>query len=167
MLYVVLVQSLGRVQLCDPMDCITGFLVLHCPKVCSNSCPLNQPWLDDSGWMPSNHLIPCHPLLLLPSVFLSIRVFSSESALCIRWPNYWSFSFSISLSNEYSGLISLTINWFDLLTVQGTLGQQASKHRSLTLSFLYGPTLTPVHGYWKNHSSDYTDVCRQNDVSAF
>ena len=71
--------------------------------------------------MPSNHLILCHPLLLLPSVFPSIRVFFSESALCIRWPKYWSFSFSISLSNEYSGLISCRMDWCDLLTVQGAL----------------------------------------------
>ena len=70
--------------------------------------------------MPSNHLILCHPLLLLPSIFPSIRVFSNESALCIRWPKYWSFSFSISPSNEYSGLISFRIDWFDLLAVQGT-----------------------------------------------
>ena len=71
--------------------------------------------------MPSNHLFLCHPLLLLPSVFPSIRVFSNESALHIRWPKYWSFSFSLSLSNEYSRLISFRIDWFDLLAVQGTL----------------------------------------------
>ena len=71
--------------------------------------------------MPSNHLILCRPLLLLPSIFPSIRVFSDESALCIRWPKYWSFSFSISLSNEYSRLISFRMDWFDLLAVQGTL----------------------------------------------
>ena len=71
--------------------------------------------------MPSNHLILCHPLLLLPSIFPSIRVFSNELALCIRWPKYWSFSFRISPSNEYSGLISSRIDWFDLLAVQGTL----------------------------------------------
>ena len=71
--------------------------------------------------IPSNHLIFCRPLFLLPSVFPSIRVFSSESALCIRWPKYWSFSFSISPSNEYSGLISFRIDWFDLLIVQGIL----------------------------------------------
>ena len=70
--------------------------------------------------MASNHLIPCHPLLLLPSIFPSIRVFSNKLALCVRWPEYWSFSFSISPSNEYSGLISLRIDWFDLLAVQGT-----------------------------------------------
>ena len=71
--------------------------------------------------MPSNHLILCHPLLLPPSIFPSIRVFSSESVLCIRWPKYWNFSFNISPSNEYSGLISFRIDWFDLLAVQGTL----------------------------------------------
>ena len=70
---------------------------------------------------PSNHLILCHPLLLPPSIFLSIRVFLNESALCIRWPKYWSFSFNISLSNEYSGLISFRMDWLDLLAVQGTL----------------------------------------------
>ena len=74
-------------------------------------------WVDDA----SNHLIPCLLLLLLPSIFLSIRVFSNESALRIRWPKYWSFSFSISPSNEYSELISFRIDWFDLLAVQGTL----------------------------------------------
>ena len=71
--------------------------------------------------VPSNHLILCHPLLLLPSICPSIRVFSNESGLCIRWPKHWSFSFSISPSNEYSGLISFTIDWLDLLAVQGTL----------------------------------------------
>ena len=71
--------------------------------------------------MPSNPLILCHSLLLLPSIFLNIRVFSNESLLCIKWPNYWSISFSISLSNEYSGLISFRIDWFDLLAVQATL----------------------------------------------
>ena len=80
--------------------------------------------------MPSNHLILCHPLLLLPSIFPSIRVFSNESALCIRWPKYWSFSFSINLSNEYSGLISFRINWFDLLAVQGTLKTLLQHHSS-------------------------------------
>ena len=86
--------------------------------------------------MLSNHFILCRPLLLLPSVFLSIRIFSSESALCIRWPNYWSFSLSISPSNEYSGLISFRINWFDLLTVQGTL-KSLLQHHSLKASILY------------------------------
>ena len=80
--------------------------------------------------MPSNHLILCHPLLLLPSIFPSIRVFSNESVLHIRWPNYWSFTFSITPSNEYSGLISFRIDWFDLLAVQGTLKSLLQNHTS-------------------------------------
>ena len=80
--------------------------------------------------MPSNHLILCHPLLFLPSVFPSIRVFSNESALHIRWPKYWSFSFSISPSNEYSGLISFRMDWLNLLTVQGTLKSLLQHHSS-------------------------------------
>ena len=80
--------------------------------------------------MPSNHLIPCHPLLLLPSVFPSIRVFSNESAFHIRWPEYWSFTFSISPSNEFSGLVSFRTDWFDLLAVQGTLKSLLQHHSS-------------------------------------
>ena len=82
--------------------------------------------------MPSNHLVFCCPLLLLPSIFPSITVFSSESTLCIRWPKYWSFSFSISPSNEYSGLISFRIDWFDLLAVQGTFKSLLQLHSSKT-----------------------------------
>ena len=110
--------------------------------------------------MPSNHLIPCHPLLLLPSIFPSIRVFSNESVLHIRWPEYWSFSFSISPSNDYSGLISFRMDWLDLLAVQGTLKSllhrkpQFKSISSSVLSFLYSPTLTSIHDYWKNHSFD-------------
>ena len=80
--------------------------------------------------MPSNHLILCHPLFFLPSVFPSTRVFSNESVLCIRWPKHWRFSFSISSSNEYSGLLSLRIDWFDLLTVQETLKSLLQPHSS-------------------------------------
>ena len=104
--------------------------------------------------MPSNHLILCCLLLLLPSIFP--RVFSYESALCIRWPNFWSFSFSISPSNEYSGLISFRIDWLDLLAVQGTLKNLLQCHSSkaliLVFSLFYDPTLTSLHSYWKNHS---------------
>jgi len=82
--------------------------------------------------MPSNHFILCHPLLLPPSIFPSIRVFSSESVLCIRWPKYWSFSFSISPSNEYSGLISFRMDWMDLFAVQGTLKSLFQHHSSRT-----------------------------------
>ena len=86
--------------------------------------------------MPSNHLIFCHPLLLLPSIFPSNRFFSSESVLCIRWPKYWSFSFSISPSNEYSGLISFRIDWLDLLSAQGTL-KSLLQHNRLRASILW------------------------------
>ena len=109
--------------------------------------------------MPSNHLLLCHPPLLLPSIFPSIRVFSSELALCIRRPKYWSFSFSISPSDEYLGLLSFKIDWFDLLVVQGTLKEffsapQFESINSSALSLLYSPTLTSILGYWKNHSFD-------------
>ena len=108
--------------------------------------------------MPSTHLILCHPLLLF-SIFPSMRVFSNESVLPIRWPKYWSFSFSISPSNEYSGLIIFKIDWFDLLAVQGTSQEstptpQFKTINSLVLSFLFGPTLTSIYDYWKNHSFD-------------
>ena len=91
------------------------------PGACSNSCP---------SVMPSNHLILCHLLILLPSIFPSIGIFSNESVLHIRWPKYWSFSFSISLSKEYSGLISFRIDWLDLLAVQGTLKSLLQHHSS-------------------------------------
>ena len=106
--------------------------------------------------MPFNHLILCHPLLILPSIFPSIRVFSNESVLPIRWPKYCSFSFSPS--NEYSGLISFRVDWFDLFAVQGTLKSsptpQFKSINSSMLSLLYDPTLTSIHDYWKNHSFD-------------
>ena len=106
--------------------------------------------------MPSNHLILCHPLLLLPSIFPSIRVFSNESVLCIRWPKNWSFS--ISPCNKYLGLICFRIDWLDLLAVQGTLKSSPTpQFKSISpsaLSFLYGPTLSSIHAYWKNHSFD-------------
>ena len=105
--------------------------------------------------MPSKHLILCHPLLLPPAVFPSIRVFSNDLVLCIRWPKYWRFSFSISPSNEYSGLISFGIDWIDLLAVQRTLGSLLQHHNSSAFRLLYGTTFTSVHGYCKNHSSEY------------
>ena len=120
--------------------------------------------------MPSNHLILCLPLLLLPSVFPSIRVSSSKSVLCM-WPKYWSVSFRISPSKENSGLISFRIDWFDLLAVQGTQEfsptPQFKSINSLALSLLYGPTVTSRHDYWKNHSFDFMDLCQQSNVSAF
>ena len=100
--------------------------------------------------MPSSHLILCYSLLLPPSIFPSIRVFSNESVLHIRWPKYWSFNFSMSPSNEYSGLISFRMHWLDLLAVQGTLKKSSlTPHfksiNSSMLSFLYSPTLTSIH----------------------
>ena len=108
--------------------------------------------------MPSNHLILCRPLLLPPSIFPSIRVFSDESVLCIRWPKYWSFSFSVGPSNEYSVLISFKINWFDCLAVQGTLKSLLQYHSSkasiLRCSAFFIVVLTSIHDNWKNHSFD-------------
>ena len=108
--------------------------------------------------MPPNHLILCHPLLLPPSIFPSIREFSNESVLHIRWPKFWSFSFNISPSNEYSGLIYFRIDWLDLLAVQGALKSLLQHHSSkasvLVLSFLYSPTVISIHDHWKNHSFD-------------
>ena len=119
--------------------------------------------------MPSTHLILCHPLLLLPSVFSSIRIFSNESALLIRLPKYWSFS--IRHFNEYSGLSSFRIDWCYLFAVQGTLKSsptpQLESINSSVFSLLYHPTLISIHDYWKNHSFDYTDLCWQSDMSGF
>ena len=119
--------------------------------------------------IPSSHLILCHPLLLLPLIFPSIRVFSNELALCTKQPKY--HSFSISAPNEYSGLISFRIDWFDLLVVQGTLRSspkpQFESTNSSAFSLLYGSTLTSMHNYWKNHSFDRMDLCWQRDISEF
>ena len=107
--------------------------------------------------MPSNHLILCRPLLLLPSIIPSIRVFSNESGLRVRWPKNWNFS--ISRSSAYSGLISFRMDWFVLLAVQGTLKSLLQHHSSkLSIiqhsSFLYSPTQTSIYDYWKNHGFD-------------
>ena len=117
------------------------------PRVHPNPCP-------SSRWCHSTILF-CHPLLLLPSIFPSIRVFSNESALLIRWQKYWNFSFNISPSNEHPGLISFRMDWLDLRAVQGSLKEssptpQFKSINSSVLSFLYTPT--SIHGHWKNHS---------------
>ena len=108
--------------------------------------------------MQSSHLILCHPLLLLPPIPLSIRVFSNELILHMRWTKYWSFSFSISPSNEHPGLISFRMDWLDLLAVKGTLKSpptpQFKSIYSLALSILHSLTLTSIHDYWKKHSLD-------------
>ena len=118
--------------------------------------------------MPSNHLILCHPLFLLPSIFPSIRVFSNELALHIKWPKCWSFSFNISPSNEYSGLISFRMD-LDLLVVQGILKSFLQYH-SLKASILWCSAFFMIqlsHDYWKKDSFDDMDLCQQSDVSAF
>ena len=124
----------------------------------------------ESG-MASNHLILCCPLPLLSSIFPNIMVFSNESALRIRWPKYWNFSFSISPSNEYPGLISFRIDWFDRLTIQVTLKSLLQHRSSRSLIFqcsaFFMVQFTSVQDYWKNHSFDYTDLYQQSDVSAF
>jgi len=112
--------------LCDPMDCSTPGFPVHHQLLDDHILKLMSITLV----MPSNHLILCYSPLLCPSIFLSIRVFSNESVLHIRWPKYWSFSFSISPSNEYSGLISFSMDWLDLLTVQGTLKSLLQHHSS-------------------------------------
>ena len=121
--------------------------------------------------MPSNHLILCHPLLLLPSIFPNIRVFSNQSALCIRWPKYWSFSFNISPSNEYSGLISFKMDWLDLLAVQGTrksLLQHSSKASILWPSAFFIVQLSyPYMITGKTIALTRWDFCWQSIVSAF
>ena len=138
---------------------MSDFLWPHGPQQCQASLSITnsrsppKPMSIESV-MPSNCLILCHPLLLLPSIFPSIRVFSNESALHIRWPKYWSFSFSISPSNEYFGLISFRIDWLDLLAVQGTLKSLLQHHSSkasiLLCSTFFIVHLSSIHDYWKN-----------------
>ena len=113
---------------------VSNSLRPHVPQDARPPCPSPTPGVHPNPYpesvMPSNHLILCHPLLPLPSIFPSIRVFSNESALCIRWPKYWSFSFNISPSNEHPGLISFRMDWLDLLAVQGTLNSLLQHHSS-------------------------------------
>ena len=150
--------SQSCLTLCNPMDCSTPGFPVH-PQLLyiTNSRSLLK-LVSITSVMPSNHLILSHPLLLLPSIFPRIRVFSNELVLCIRWPKYWSFSFSISPSKEYSRLISFRIDKLDLLAVQGTLKKEPSltpqfkSINSSVLSFLYSPTLTSICDYGKNHS---------------
>ena len=130
---------------CKPMDCSTPGFPVH----------LQLPELTQTQvHRVSDAIQPSHPLssrLRLPSIFSSIRVFSNESVLCIRWPKYWSFSFSISPSNEYSGLISFRMDSLDFLAVQGILKSLLQHHSSKAL-ILQHSTLTSIHDYWKNHS---------------
>ena len=122
--------------------------------------------------MPSSYLILCRPLLLLLPVPPSIRVFSNESTLRIRWPKYWSFSFSIIPSKEIPGLISFRMDWLDLLAVHGDSQESSPTPQfksidSSVLSLLHSPTLTSIHEHRKNHSLDWTNLCWQSNASAF
>ena len=152
-MFTIVVQSLSRVWL---------FVIpwtAACQASLSFTISLNLlKFMSIESVMPSNRLILSCLLLHLPSIFPSIRVFSRVS-FPIRWPHYWSFSFSISPSNEYSEFIFFRIDWFDLLVVQGTLKSLLWHHSSKSinssmLSFLYSPTLTSIHDYWKNHIFD-------------
>ena len=166
--FIYLISSVAQLcpTLCVPTDCSTSSFPVN-PQL-----PSLLKLMSIESMMPSNHLILCHPLLFLPSIFPSLRVFSSESVLCIRWPKYWSFSFNISPSNEYSGLISFRIDWLDLLAVQGTF-KSLLQHHSSKASILQSSAFSTVqlsHPYMttgKNHSVDYIDLCWQSNVTAF
>ena len=164
--FVVVVRSLS----CVP------FFATAWTAVCQASLSFTISWsllklMSIDSVMPSNHLILCHPALFLPSFFPSNRVFSSELAHHIRCPKFRSFSYSISPSNEYSGLISFRIDWFDLLAVQGTLKSLPQPHSLKHQFFSAQPSLwSNSHAHiwsWKNHSFDYMELSQQSDVSAF
>ena len=170
------VQSLSCVQLFQT----PWAAALQASLSSTISCSLSK-LMSIESVMPSKHLILCPPLLLPPSIFPSITVFSNESVLHISWPKYWSFSFSISPSNECSGLISFRMNWLNLLAVQGTVQHHSSKASILLHSAFFivlvqfshpymtnwknshihseSPTLTSMHDHWKNHCFDQTDLC--------
>ena len=159
------VQSLSCVQL----------FAIPWTAACQASLSITNSWslirlMSIESVMPSNHLMFCRPLLLLPSVFPSIRVFSNESVLRITWPKYWSFSFNISPSNEYSGLFPLGLTGLiSLLSKRYSrvFSNPAVWKHQLFRAQNFGPTLISVHDYWKNHSFDYTALCRQSYVSSF
>ena len=137
--------------LCNPMDYSLPGLPVH-----HNSQSVLKLMCIES-MMPSNHLTLCRPLFHPRSIFPSIRVFSNESLLHIRWPKYWSFSFSVSPSNEYSGLISFRMDWLDLLARDSQESSPTPQFKSIdssALSFLYSPILTSIHDNWKNHTFD-------------
>ena len=151
--------------LCDPMNCITpGFPVhLQLPELAQT----HHHWISDA--IQPSHPLFC-PLLLLPSVFPSTNVFCNELSLCISWPKYWTFSFSTSPSNEYSGLNSFKLIWSHCSPRDSQEFSPAPQFKtisSLAVSLCYGPTLTSIHDYWKNQSFDYTDFWQQSDVFAF
>ena len=165
--FVVIVQLLSHVQLYA-----TPWTAAHQDPLSSTISWSLLKFMSTESVILFNHLIFCHPLLLLPSTFPSTRVFSIESALHIRWPKYWSFSFSISPFNEYSGLVSFRTDWFDLPEAQKTL-KGLLQHHNLKASTLWCSAFFMVqfsHSYiftGKNHSLDYMNLCQRSDVSAF
>ena len=150
-------------MLCNPVDC----------KVCQASlsftnCQSLLTLMSIESVMPSNHLILCCPLLLLPSIFPSIRVFSNESVLCIKWPKYWSFSFSISPANEYSGLISFRMDWLDLLAVQRTLKHLLQHHSSKASILQHSVFFCFVFCFfflWSNSQINLDSVLKSRDIT--
>ena len=161
------VQSFSRVWLFA-----TPWIAASQASLCISNSQSLPKLMPIESVMLSSHLILCCPLLLLPPIPPSIRVFSNESALLMRWPKYWNFSFRINPSNEHPGLISFRMDRLDLLAVQGTLKEtspipQFKSINSSVLSFLHSPTLTSIHDHWKNHSLDQMDLCWQSNVSAF
>ena len=154
-------QLLSHVRLCNPMDYSPPGLPVHHqhPELMQT----HFHWVGDA--------ILCRSLLLLTSISPSIRVSSNESVLHSRWPKYWSFSFHISPSSEYSGLLSFRMEWLDLLAVQGTLKSllqpQFKSINSSALSFLHSPTLTSIHNHRVNHCFNWTDLSWQGNISAF
>ena len=161
------VQSLSHVQLF-----VITWIAVHQASLSVNNSQSLLKLVSIKSVMSSNHFIFCCPLLLLPSIFSSIRVFPDESVLCIRWSKYWSFSFHICPSNEYSGLISFRIAWFDLLAVQGTLKSLLQHHSSKTSILWHSAFFMVQHSHLymttgKNHIFGYADLCQQSDASAF
>ena len=147
------VQSLSHVQLF-----VTPWIAARQASLSITNSQSSLKLTSIESVMPSSHLVLCRPILLLPPIPPSIRVFSKESTLRMRWPKYWSFSFSIIPSKEIPGLISFRMNWLDLLAVQGTQESsptpQFKSINSSVLSFLHSPTLASIHDHWKNHSLD-------------
>ena len=161
------VQSLNRVQ-----HFATPWTAAHQASLSITIFQSLPKLMSIESVMPSNHLILCHPLLLLPSIFPRIRVFSKESALRMRWPKYWSFSFSINPSNEHPGLISFTMDWLDLLAVQGTLKSLLQHHSSkasilLRSAFFIVQLSHPYMTTGKTIVLTQTGLCWQSNVSAF
>ena len=151
------VQFSSVAQLC--LTFATPWIAAHQASLSITNSQSSLKLMSIESVMPSSHLILCHPLLPLPPIPPSIRVFSNESTLCMRWWKYWSFSFNISPSKEHPGLISFRMDWLDLLAVQGPHKSLIQHHNSNSsifqvLSFLHSPTLTSIHDHWKNHSID-------------